>query len=385
MGKRGDQGRRWVLEHEIERSGLPPTTRLALFVLLHCADAKTGEIPDDYQPSMATLRERTGMRLETLQGALADAERRGWLLHSRGGGGRNNYYTVKLPSESYPDAGNNPGLEVTHPPGNNPRGKVTRKVTRQVTRQNRSDQQKLAAQTSGSDLGLRTGPSGPLTADRPSPVAAPGDDPPDPRPSAKAANGPGSAKDEFSTRRDLNGSGVFHAGDGLPHGRRLQDVGAGRRFVAGAYVSLVFDGRITATKAPEWAAMLLRVVPPANLKGDERDAEATARWLENCFRTPTLRPALAKLAAMAPGAEANEVVDRIRAVKHKASPNPVSLGWCQRLGEVAALANQADTNQDPAELGARWAHRHRQDRERWVHNRGGVATVADYRQRREDQ
>lgn len=38
-----------------------------LHTLLRGAETKTGLIPDDFQPSMDTLRKRTGMRLQTLQ------------------------------------------------------------------------------------------------------------------------------------------------------------------------------------------------------------------------------------------------------------------------------------------------------------------------------
>jgi hypothetical protein len=153
---RGAAGRRWKLDHAIEQSGMEPMTRHLLHTLLRNAEPKTGLIPDEHQSSMAALRQRTGMRLETLQDAIKDAERRGWLLHKRGGGrrpGSTNRYVVKRPDEtaqeladSYPDAGY---LSSLAEPMN---------VTRKVTRKKRADQAKPSAQISGSDQPLNTGP-----------------------------------------------------------------------------------------------------------------------------------------------------------------------------------------------------------------------------------
>lgn len=72
-------------------------------------------------PSIATLREVTGMRLQSMQDAMKTATTWGYLFHKRGGGRNNpNLYLVKTPKEDagellasyrdcYPAGGQHPG------------------------------------------------------------------------------------------------------------------------------------------------------------------------------------------------------------------------------------------------------------------------------------
>jgi DNA-binding MarR family transcriptional regulator len=97
------RGRRWKLQDEVEQSGLHPMTRYVLHTLLHKADARTGIIPAEWQPTFTELERRTGMRRQDVGSALSDAEKQGWLHRIRGGGkGNPTQYTIKLPTEPDP-------------------------------------------------------------------------------------------------------------------------------------------------------------------------------------------------------------------------------------------------------------------------------------------
>jgi hypothetical protein len=111
-----NQGRRWMLDQAIEWSGLPPMTRHVLHTLLRRADAQTGLIPDEHQPSYVRLRSVTGLGQGALAGALRDAEKNGWLWRRRGGGrgGQKTRYVVKLPRETVDDDDNNVDVHTVH-------------------------------------------------------------------------------------------------------------------------------------------------------------------------------------------------------------------------------------------------------------------------------
>ena len=79
---RGRAGKRWQLDHAIEQSGMPPIHRHLLHTLLRSADAKTAVIPDEWQPSSASLIARTGLRRADVAKILTDVEKRGCCIAS---------------------------------------------------------------------------------------------------------------------------------------------------------------------------------------------------------------------------------------------------------------------------------------------------------------
>lgn len=95
----GSQPRRYLLDNAIEDSELPYRARHLLHTLLRRADVATGAIPDQFQPSLAALQNRTGFRHETLLRELNRLEKARWLIRDRRGPGRGRRtrYTVTVP------------------------------------------------------------------------------------------------------------------------------------------------------------------------------------------------------------------------------------------------------------------------------------------------
>lgn len=105
-GEKKQRGRRWVNDDAILGSDLPHNVRHLLHVLNLRADAFSGEIPAQFQPSLKTLERGTGFRHETLLRLLTFAEDRGWLdrKRSRGGRGHRTHYRI-TPPQTGPDDG----------------------------------------------------------------------------------------------------------------------------------------------------------------------------------------------------------------------------------------------------------------------------------------
>lgn len=70
-------------ERAIRRSDLPPPSRHLALTIATWADMDTGIIPDQFQPSLSTLAEATGLNRATVQRHLDRLEADGWIVRNR--------------------------------------------------------------------------------------------------------------------------------------------------------------------------------------------------------------------------------------------------------------------------------------------------------------
>jgi MarR family len=74
---------RWDVERAVMASELPPSARLAMFVLLAKTDSKTAVIPAEHTPSLTVLAGATGLDRSTIARTLRQLERDDWVSRQR--------------------------------------------------------------------------------------------------------------------------------------------------------------------------------------------------------------------------------------------------------------------------------------------------------------
>ena len=74
---------RFEYERAIRASELKPPSRHLALTIATWADARTGLIPDRFQPSLTTLEQSTGLSRATVRTHLTHLEKDGWLKRSR--------------------------------------------------------------------------------------------------------------------------------------------------------------------------------------------------------------------------------------------------------------------------------------------------------------
>jgi len=97
-----EKNRRWEIEEAVDKSGLHPFGRLLLRVILSNADAQTGIIPDQFQPSITSLQSRTGICRRSVIHHLDVCDGSGWLKRQRKRGCRTKYQLTIPESEGRP-------------------------------------------------------------------------------------------------------------------------------------------------------------------------------------------------------------------------------------------------------------------------------------------
>jgi len=105
---------RFEYERAVRRSDLPPLSRLLALTLATWADAKTGVIPDKYQPSQSVLMEATGMSKSAFLSHRSTLVANGWASYeapSKAAAQRDhaqNKYKIHIPAGFKARSGDDP-------------------------------------------------------------------------------------------------------------------------------------------------------------------------------------------------------------------------------------------------------------------------------------